>query len=97
MELNTYIVENKHFSMLNILSLGRHRCRSGYTFSYAYTNFYLIHYVVKGKGVFYKNGLPHKVKGGEIFIIKPENPPFPGYIPFRLYIRFSPVPKILFS
>ena len=73
MELNTYIVENKHFSMLNILSLGRHKCKSGYTFGYAYTNFYLIHYVVKGKGVFYKNGVPHNMKKGEIFIIKPEN------------------------
>lgn len=73
MELKTYIVENKHFPMLNILSLGRHKCKPGYVFGYAYTNFYLIHYVIKGCGTFFKNGVPQKVKDGEIFIIKPDN------------------------
>lgn len=73
MELNTYIVENKHFPMLNILSLGKHRCRKGYTFSYAYTNFYLVHYIVKGKGTFFKNGVGHSLDAGNIFIIKPDN------------------------
>ena len=73
MKPETYIVENKHFQMLNILSLGKHICESGYTFGYAYTNFYLVHYIVRGKGVFYKNGISHNLKAGEIFIIKPDN------------------------
>lgn len=73
MEPEIFIVENKHYPSLNILSLGRHKCNADHIFGYAYTNFYLIHYVVRGCGTFYKNGVPRKIVGGEIFIIKPGN------------------------
>lgn len=73
MQPEIYIIENKHYPTLNILSLGKHKCSSQHIFAYAYTNFYLIHYVVRGCGTFYKNGIAHRVNSGEIFIIKPEN------------------------
>ena len=37
----------------------------------AYTDFYLIHYIVKGCGTILKNKKPLKASEGEIFVIKP--------------------------
>lgn len=71
--MKTYMFENKHYKSLNILTLGKDACKPLHSFSYAYTDFYLIHYVVKGCGTFIKNNIPKKVSAGEIFIIKPEN------------------------
>lgn len=71
--LKSYIIENKHFKTLNFLTLGQHKCPPGHTFSYAYTSFYLIHYVASGCGTFIKDGVAKKVSAGEIFIIKPDN------------------------
>lgn len=68
-----YLLKNMHYKTLNVLSLGMEKCSPGYSFSYAYTNFYLIHYVISGCGIFIKNKEPRKVLAGEIFIIKPEN------------------------
>lgn len=66
-----YLVTNKHYKTLNVLSLGREKCTAGHSFSYAYTNFYLIHYVISGCGTFVKNKISRSVSAGEIFIIKP--------------------------
>jgi len=71
--LKSYVIENKNYKTLNILSLGHQACPPSHTFSYAFTDFYLIHYVVSGCGAFIKNGEEKKVKKGEIFIIKPNN------------------------
>lgn len=68
-----YFVENKHLKTLNFLTLGMQECKPLHTYSYAYTNFYLIHYVVSGCGVFTKNREDIKVKSGQIFVIKPGN------------------------
>lgn len=71
--MKTYMFENKHYKSLNILTLGHDACKPLHSFSYAYTDFYLIHYVLKGCGTFLKNNVAKKVYPGEIFIIKPEN------------------------
>lgn len=71
--MENYIIENKNYSTLNFLSLGHEACKPSHTFSYAYTDFYLVHYIVRGCGCLYKNGVPRKVNAGEMFIIKPDN------------------------
>lgn len=68
-----YLIENKHFKTLNILTLGHQICEPLHSFSYAHTNFYLIHYVVSGKGTFIKNKKKTTVSKGQMFIIKPDN------------------------
>lgn len=68
-----YLITNMHYKTLNMLSLGREKCSPRHSYSYAYTNFYLIHYVISGCGTFIKNKVPRKVSSGEIFIIKPGN------------------------
>lgn len=68
-----YIFENKQYKTLNILTFGREACAPLHSFSYMYTDFYLIHYVVSGSGTFTVNKIAHKVNAGEFFIIKPGN------------------------
>lgn len=68
-----YVLENKHYKTLNILTFGHQKCESLHSYSYALPNFYLIHYVISGCGTFIKNKQERKVSEGELFIIKPDN------------------------
>ncbi len=68
-----YYIENKHFKSLNPLTLGKEDCKPSHSYSYANTSFYLIHYVVRGKGVLTKNKEDIPVSAGQFFIIKPNN------------------------
>lgn len=68
-----YILENKGYKTLNILTLGHQKCAPSHSFSYALPNFYLLHYVVSGEGTFTKNKVTKKISANEMFIIKPNN------------------------
>ena len=68
-----YILENKHYKTLNILTFGLQKCEPLHSYSYALPNFYLIHYVLSGSGTFIKNKEETKINAGEMFIIKPDN------------------------
>lgn len=68
-----YLLTNMHYKTLNMLSLGKEKCAPSHSYSYAYTNFYLIHYVISGCGTFVKNKTVREISEGEIFIIKPGN------------------------
>lgn len=69
--MKSLIIENKNYKTLNALTLGHQKCAPEYSYTYAYTDFYLIHYVVKGCGKVYYDGKCNNVSKGEIFIIKP--------------------------
>ena len=68
-----YVLENKHYKTLNILTFGHQKCEPLHSYSYALTNFYLIHYVLTGSGTFIKNNEEKRINEGEMFIIKPDN------------------------
>lgn len=57
---------------LSVMFYGEEKCKPGHSFGPAIRNHYLIHYVVSGKGKFYKDGREYEVSAGEIFIILPE-------------------------
>lgn len=69
--MKTLVIENKNYKTLNPLTLGHQKCEPNYTYQYAYTDYYLLHYVVKGCGKVYYSGECYNVSKGEIFIIKP--------------------------
>jgi len=69
--MNAAVLENKNYKTLNVINFGHQVCNPGYSYKYAYTEFYLIHYVVKGCGKVYYNEKCHSVSKGEIFVIKP--------------------------
>lgn len=69
--MKSLIIENKNYKTLNVLTLGHQKCEPKHNYTYAYTDFYLIHYVVRGCGKVYYDGECYDVSKGEIFIIKP--------------------------
>jgi len=69
--INEYPIENKHFSDLNPMIFGYEICKSKHTFGPAIRKYYLIHYVVSGKGYFYSGGCKYIVNVGSCFVIKP--------------------------
>lgn len=64
-----FIFENKHFSDLNPINCGFERCKPRHKFGPAIRDYYLIHYVVKGQGLFQTAGREYTVRPGMIFII----------------------------
>ena len=62
---------NKHFTELNPLVAGWQNCRSGYSFGPAIRDFYVIHYIVSGKGIFKTKKGAFELGAGEYFIIRP--------------------------
>ncbi len=56
---------------INPLSSGHESCKRGYYFGPHVRDYYLIHYVIKGTGVFSNATGDYSVKKGQIFIIRP--------------------------
>ena len=68
---NNIPIENKHFSDLNPIICGSEVCEKGHSFGPACRKYYIIHYVVSGKGEFSVNESVYPIKSGEAFLIKP--------------------------
>ncbi len=67
-----FAIENKIFFDLNPLICGYEYCKSSHSFGPAKRSHYLIHYVVRGKGIFHTASETYYVKKGECFLIKPD-------------------------
>lgn len=57
---------------LNPLHYGKRQCPPSHSFGPAVRPFFLIHYVLSGKGVLYKENGVYPVKAGEYFLIFPD-------------------------
>ncbi len=67
----TIPLANRGLQDVNPCNLGWENCAPGHTFGPAIRDYYLIHYVVSGKGTLHSGGRAYPVKAGEIFIIRP--------------------------
>lgn len=65
------IVVNKGYDGLNPVILGTESCKKGHAYGPAIRSYYLIHYVISGRGIFVSKGETHKVSAGEMFVITP--------------------------
>lgn len=65
------LLVNKGFTDINPLVCGSEKCLSGHSFGPSFRKYYLLHYVMSGKGVFQKENRIHNVTKGQIFVIKP--------------------------
>ena len=65
-----WLITNRHLHDLNPLVLGEEECRPGHSFGPAVRQYTLIHYVVRGKGVFYARGGVWPVEAGQAFLIR---------------------------
>lgn len=57
---------------LHINNFGRSVTRPGHRYGPAVRSFYLIHYIVEGKGEFSVNGASYRLKQGQGFLIEPD-------------------------
>jgi len=53
-------------------SCGVERCRGGHTWGPSVRDYFLIHYIVKGKGIFSENGKSYELSQGDGFLIEPK-------------------------
>ena len=65
------IVVDQHYSGLNPVIFGYEECLPSHTFGPAVREYWLLHYVVSGFGVFEREGQRHTVHPGELFVIQP--------------------------
>ena len=66
------IIKNMGFKDINPLLFGYEKCEKSHSFGPYKREYYLIHYVIKGKGIFERGGKKYEVKKGEAFLIVPE-------------------------
>lgn len=57
---------------MKVYFCGKEDCEKGHFFGPAVRSHYLIHFVMKGKGIYKTESDNYKVKGGEAFLIRPE-------------------------
>ena len=72
MAAKSLFLTNRHFQDLNPLVAGTEKCYSKKQFGPWVRNYTLIHYVLKGKGVFRARGEDHPVCEGQAFLILPD-------------------------
>lgn len=65
------MIINRSYKDINPLVCGWQSCPSGHEFGPAIRTYYLLHYVLSGKGVFQDKSGSYTVKEGQLFIINP--------------------------
>ena len=71
--MSSYIfpIENKHYTDFSPCDYGYEDCKPEHTFGPTIRNYYLIHYVEKGKGTFKNEHQEYQLKAGDSFLIRP--------------------------
>ncbi|MEA4887872.1 MAG: AraC family transcriptional regulator [Clostridiaceae bacterium] len=62
---------NRGFSDVNPLICGWQHCEPGHSYGPAARDYYLFHYVVSGKGSFYRGSVRTDLSAGSLFLIRP--------------------------
>ena len=68
---NDILIVDNHYKGLNPMLLGYEDCEAGHYFGPSVRTYWLLHYVVSGRGIFEREGRVHKLKAGDIFVIPP--------------------------
>lgn len=64
-------IENKQFTDFSPCEFGYEDCAPSHSFGPAIRNYYLIHYIEKGTGVFKNEHSEYRLKAGDAFLIRP--------------------------
>lgn len=67
-----YVNENRNHLDLSLYECGHEICGPGHCFGPAERQFYLIHYIIEGKGVYIINNKKYSLTKGSAFIIPPD-------------------------
>ena len=71
MEMQTVLLSNQRWKEVNPIQFGWEHCAPGHSFGPASRSYFLLHYVVSGKGVFTVGGRSYDLGPGQIFVIRP--------------------------
>jgi len=66
-----FTLVNRRFHELNPVSFGYQQCPPGHAYGPTERFYYLIHYVVSGKGIFQREGREYLLSPGQCFVILP--------------------------
>lgn len=69
--LRDIMLANRNFPGINPLLAGEEQCSSGHCFGPAVREYYLIHYIVSGQGVFKTEGMSYSLSAGDLFLLRP--------------------------
>lgn len=64
-------ISNQRFKDINPIDCGFEECSKGHSYGPAVREYYLIHYVINGKGIFVRGGKENMIEKGQIFLIRP--------------------------
>ncbi len=67
----TEIVINENYRDMSPMEFGYEACLPSHYFGPVVREYWLLHYVVSGKGIFKRDGMVHNVGAGQIFVISP--------------------------
>lgn len=65
------IVINENLPGINPVSFGHEVCAPGHSFGPAVREYFLLHYIVSGRGIFRREGQEYRLSPGEVFVIPP--------------------------
>lgn len=67
----SFPIEENDFPYFRPVMGGIQQCEGGYTYGPAIRRYYIVEYILSGKGVYTVGGVAHAVSAGECFIIRP--------------------------
>ena len=69
----TYLptVNREGFDLV-VYQCGMEKCKPSYSYGPAVRDHYLIHFIIKGSGIFYVNGKSYEIKANQGFLICPD-------------------------
>lgn len=70
--MKNYLLVNKNFPHINPVECGEEECKPNHRYA-GVRSYWLLHYIVSGKGTFTVNGVTHKLHAGQCFIIRPQD------------------------
>lgn len=65
-----FLLESINLPRVNPRVCGRRQCPPGWHIDRARLEGYLLHYVIKGSGIFVKNGITRQISAGDLFICR---------------------------
>lgn len=68
---DNFLINNMNYCGINPLLCGNEQCLPHHSFGPASREYYLLHFVVSGKGQFTADGVTHHLKAHDCFLIKP--------------------------
>lgn len=65
------LLVNRHWHDINPVDCGWEACAPGHSFGPAARFYWLLHYVIQGRGAFTAGGKESPVRAGQMFVIRP--------------------------